>query len=254
MKYIVSHYRWSGIRDVINQDSLLVHHVKLRKKEVLLVAVADGIGSLYHSEEASYYCLKTISNWFYETAKDMILSKEPLDSIELSLQSCIKNLQLQLAHFQKNNDLDFGTTLTSLLCVGNEYLVVHIGDSKGLFISYKSLLQKIASCFSKDRSCVSVEQKTFDNIDAFGRLTDCIGMAGTDKAFFLRGKLCKRTLWLIGTDGILMSENHAFVKKCFNNFFSLNKENLQLKLEALGRNAVFLGSKDNMAIVGVIVK
>lgn len=254
LKYTTSYFRWSGIRSIINQDSLIIHHILLNKKEILFCAVADGIGSLEYGEEASGYCLHTLSDWFYSTAKDLLVSNSPLDLIELSLQDCIKNIQLYLADYQRHHHMDMGTTVTGLLCVNKEFLLLHIGDSKGLLISRNSLSYRIKSLFSKSRLRVNITQKTYDNIDSKGRLVACIGMSGKDKAFFFRGHLKKNSLWLLGTDGIIFKDNYPFIQKSFSTFFHLTKEILQVKLEALGRNAVSLGSKDNMAVIGVVIR
>jgi|GEM_PF-6796834 len=232
----------------------MIHHIILRKREVLFCAVADGIGGLDYGEECSGFCLSRLSDWFYNTAKDMILSREPLDSIELSLQHAIHDIQLRLAEFQRHHKIDTGTTFTGILCIRNDYILLHIGDSKALILTKKGIIKRLLSFFSKDRFRVSLLKPTFDNIDSKGRLTHCIGMSGEDRPFIFRGKLQPNTLWLIGSDGILFSENYHFIKKSFHTLSSLTKESLQIKLEALGRNAVSLGSKDNMAVVGVLVK
>ena len=114
-----------------NEDSALT--------DAHLVAVADGMGGHAGGEVASSLAIKTLASLSH-------LFKNPEidpDSIEDLLLHSIHTIDSTIGSYaQENPELEgMGTTLTSMVIVGNRVALLHIGDSRAYRVRGNSIEQ-----------------------------------------------------------------------------------------------------------------
>lgn len=254
---------WSaGARRDVNQDSLSLQHVAAGKGECLFAAVCDGIGSLAVSEEASGYVVRHMTDWFYQEGKELIFQNSSKEMILLALQRQILQIQENLKKFQRNRNLQTGTTCSGILLIKNRYYLIHIGDSR----IYRIRKKKIPTGKQK----YNITCLTKDDRDENGFLLKCLGVSGRDRACLATGKTGKGTVFLLCTDGffygggtercrdvlgpVLKTGHERAEKGTGKGTGDETEEILERKLEMLGEAAIRAGSRDNMAAVAVVVR
>lgn len=236
-----------------NQDSLSLQHVRLAHGECLLAVVCDGIGSLDEAQEAGKIAVSKLTDWFYQKGKELIYKKASKETILVSLQNQILQIQEFLRYFQQKEQLQTGTTCSALLIVRNRYYIIHIGDSRIYTFQKRGLLGKrkgMLTCLTKD------------DTDAFGRLCKALGMAGTDRAVFRIGKVRRRSGFLVCTDGFYKKNDMqlagqmlgVLLKRKSLCFESSLTEQINRRLEQLGRMARERGNPDDKAAIAVLIR
>ncbi len=129
MKFAAAAETDIGLRKATNQDSMLIDHAKYGDKEVMLAVVCDGMGGLAKGELASATVIRTFDHWFHNELPYQ------LDSLNLSIigerwSKMLKNLNQRIYTYGVNQDLSLGTTTTAVLMIDDQYVSVHIGDSR----------------------------------------------------------------------------------------------------------------------------
>ncbi len=268
---------WSaGARRGRNQDSLSLQHVMLRRGECLLALVCDGIGSLDCSEEASGYVAAAMTDWFYHEGKQLIWQGSGEEGILLALRRQLDRIQENLRKLQQQREIRTGTTCSGLLLIRNRYYFIHIGDSR----IYRIREKTIPTIKRKyELKCL-----TRDDTNAEGYLLKCFGMDGLDRAVLECGRVRRRTAFLLCTDGLCPQGIEEHFAQTIGAALSRSGERrgrgngrgrendkgrrdgrehgsmgrrdvgLDRRLELLGEQAAYLGSRDNMAAVCVIIE
>ena len=251
-----------------NQDSLCLQHVSLHRGECLLAVVCDGIGSLEHSEDAGGLVISRLTDWFYQEGKKLIFQKASKEQILLALQRQVFNIQELLRRLQQTEDIQTGTTCSGILIIRNRYYLIHIGDSR----IYRIREKKIPFL----KQSYQVKCLTMDDHDQKGHLAKALGLAGTDRAVFETGKLRKRTGFLVSTDGFYRKNTEAEIGRMLGGLLKtcigqrkrgwpgqqlLSQQGtgrcgqqLERRLELLGKNGAMRGSRDDMAAIGILVE
>lgn len=118
-----------GLRKATNQDSLLYRHAACDNKEVMLAVVCDGMGGLSKGELASATVVRVFDRWFDE---ELPLQMDNLDLrvIGERLAKMLVTLNETIYTYGVSIDISLGTTVTALLIVDNEFVCVHVGDSR----------------------------------------------------------------------------------------------------------------------------
>lgn len=236
-----------------NQDSLSVQHVRLARGECLLAVVCDGIGSLDEAQEAGCIVVSKLTDWFYQIGKELIYKKASKETILVSLQNQILQIQEFLRYFQQKEQLQTGTTCSALLIIRKRYYTVHIGDSRIYSFQKRSFWQK---------QTLRLRTLTKDDTDTKGRLCRALGMAGTDRAVFQTGTLRRRMGFLVCSDGFYKKNDMnqaaqmlAALSERKRQYADVSvKSQLDRRLEQLGRMAYERGNTDDKAAVVVLIK
>lgn len=245
MQIISGVFQRKGLRAGVNQDSLCLQQARTKKGSVLFAAVCDGIGGLQEGEEASGYTVMWLSRWFYTGYRELFKKRAAGERILLSMQRQICHIQEHLKQYQKNNQIQSGTTLTAVLIQGRRYFLVHIGDSRAYVIKKKRRI------FGK--AVAKAVQLTWDDRNENGYLTRCLGAGGADRAFYATGKLKGRTGLLLCTDGFYEKLSEGEMANALCPFKIQEEEALIRRLELLGEQAVRGGSLDDMSAVYAVL-
>ena len=112
-----------------NQDSILVKHGQYSGGEVLMALVCDGLGGLSKGELASATVIRAFDKWFDE---ELPYELEELDLHVISgkWNLMLKDLNVKLIEYSRNENITMGTTFTGILFVNNQYVISHVGDTR----------------------------------------------------------------------------------------------------------------------------
>lgn len=112
-----------------NQDSILVKHGQYSGGEVLMALVCDGMGGLSKGELASATVIRAFDKWFDE---ELPYELEELDLHVISgkWNLMLKDLNVKLIEYSRNENITMGTTFTGILFVNNQYVISHVGDTR----------------------------------------------------------------------------------------------------------------------------
>ena len=125
-----------GIAKETNQDSVLFKHGTYSGGEVLMAVICDGMGGLAKGELASATVIRKFSEWYN---KELPYELENLDLhvIGGKWSLMLKDLNIKIIEYAKKNNITMGTTFTGTLFVGDEYVTVHVGDTRLYHIGNK---------------------------------------------------------------------------------------------------------------------
>ena len=129
MRFIATVDSDVGIVKETNQDSVVLKHASTSKGEVLMAAVCDGMGGLEKGELASKTVVMAFANWF-EQELPYELETPDMDVIGAKWSLMLKDLNLRLAEYGRNQGTELGTTFTGVLFIGENYVCVHVGDTR----------------------------------------------------------------------------------------------------------------------------
>ena len=112
-----------------NQDSLLVKQASCEIGEVLLAVVCDGMGGLAKGELASATVIKSFAEWFDQEFPNEI-DRLDMRIIGEKWTHKLKELNVVIAEYAQMQGVTMGTTFSGILFAGEQYLIVHVGDTR----------------------------------------------------------------------------------------------------------------------------
>ena len=170
-----------------NEDAVVaINHPK--KKDIILLAVADGMGGKEHGEIASNYTIDTISKWFKEKDPKTLNNTSKVQEL---VEKLIYKINDDIIKKYKENHT--GTTLTLAIVNKTNTLFFNVGDSRAYIYKKNKLIQITEDAsdvwfYYKYGACKKDDLRYFFNNNI---ITSCIGL--TDN-------LCKVTTHVIEND------------------------------------------------------
>lgn len=128
--YEVGYVTDAGNVRAANQDSLLIRRGSLDGSELMLLAVADGMGGLSHGEEASLLAVHTLNTWWNEQLPGLLAEGLAWRSLESSLAVAIDQIDWTLCAGGDEGRGKSGTTLTLAFLYRREFCLLQVGDSR----------------------------------------------------------------------------------------------------------------------------
>lgn len=204
MNFFASYNTDIGLRKHTNQDSIAIKMLDTPQGRAVFAVVCDGMGGLAAGELASKEVIQAFCDWF-----DHSFAKQAADNAFQVEQTLTEWRELAIAENAKlgvygaQNNAGLGTTLSALLIYQNQYLIVHVGDSRIYEMNAEGMRQ-----ITEDQSVVAREI-------AAGRLTpeealrdprrsillQCIGASPTVEPAFYQGNVEPETTYLVCSDG-----------------------------------------------------
>lgn len=237
-----------GISRSNNQDSVLVKHASYDKKEVLMAIVCDGMGGLAKGELASATVVREFSKWFDE-ALPYELEELDMNVVGGKWSAMLKNLNYKILEYAKMNNTSTGTTFTGMLFAEDQYLIVHVGDTRAYRIDAKVTQLTTDQTFVAreiSRGTMTPEQAKTDK--RRNMLLQCVGASATVDPQVLSGA-AEKGAYLLCSDGF----RHEITEEEI--FDSLNPVNL-VNEKAMHSNTKYLidlvkqrNEKDNISAV-----
>lgn len=124
-----------------NQDSLLIRRGSINDKEIILIAVADGMGGLSKGEEASACAVSMLDQWWLTVLPAILEMDFLVKDINESLIWLIDEINWRLYSKYRLNDEKVGTTLSLALIYQGEYEIFQVGDSRAYLSKRKQFVQ-----------------------------------------------------------------------------------------------------------------
>jgi len=122
-----------------NQDSIATVQFKVRDKKISIIAVADGMGGYNGGGIASRRAVDAFCSqmrFYLSRAQDF---QQIRDFIYESYNQINRDIYRESLEDEQLTDM--GTTMTTLVVLGDEYLVANVGDSRGYIIREEDIFQ-----------------------------------------------------------------------------------------------------------------
>lgn len=129
MRYTATADTDVGIVKPTNQDSILIKHASTDVGEVLMAIVCDGMGGLAKGELASATVIRSFSKWFHE-ALPRELEKPDMQIIGGKWSLMLKSLNSRIMEYGQKLGSNLGTTFSGILFINDQYVFVHVGDTR----------------------------------------------------------------------------------------------------------------------------
>jgi serine/threonine protein phosphatase PrpC len=253
MKFIISADTDIGISKNTNQDSICVQYAQTKLGHAVMALVCDGMGGLSKGELASATVVKAFKQWFV-TEFPGVLRKSPegLDWKQLSQrwEQIIKALNQKILEYAKDNHVEMGTTFTGILIVKDEYMIVHVGDSRVYRIN-SSLTQ-----LTEDHTVVNreVQRGRISKAEAEDDprrnvLLQCVGASATVTPDILFGTVGGACNYMLCSDGFRHEISEDEIYNELNPRISNDKEAMTRNLRGLIETVKLRHERDNVSAI-----
>jgi serine/threonine protein phosphatase PrpC len=151
---IVGYSQSVGIQRDHNEDALFTLTTSLNSNEGAsesgLYIIADGMGGHQHGEIASDVAIRSLAGYVTRKVFTPILNPKPSQPSE-TIQEIMRDGMLEAHRAIIKSAPGGGTTMTSILLLGDQMTVAHVGDSRAYTILQDGNIQ----CLTRDHSLVN---------------------------------------------------------------------------------------------------
>ncbi len=249
MKYTVAADTDAGTVKDTNQDSVCVRCAQTIRGSVVMAVVCDGMGGLAKGELASSTAVKALSRWF-ETELPGRLKNLNWQEVSARWAWIIGDLNGKILNYGKQYGLTLGTTLSGILVIGEQYMTVHVGDSR-IYRSGRELVQ-----LTEDQTVVEQDVR-------LGRLTreearsdprrnvllQCIGASDSVLPEIRYGTIEADHIYMLCTDGLRHELSQEELQKNLNAHLLRTREQMQASARFLINTAKERMERDNITVV-----
>lgn len=202
MKFLVGAATDIGLTKDTNQDSLTIKVGKCRGKDVALAILCDGMGGLQKGEVASATTIKRFSDWSLERLPAIVGTDNMFESIQAEWEEILNSLNVEFNEYGKKNRINVGTTVTGILIIDNEYIIVNVGDSRTY--QFENDIEQITEDQSLIAREIKMKRLTEEQAKVDPRknvLLQCIGATSNLEVEYYRGSVCGGQAYLLCSDG-----------------------------------------------------
>lgn len=241
-----------GIKKQTNQDSILIKHGQCKKGEILLAVICDGMGGLKKGEVASATVVKKFSEWF-DSELPFELKNLDMHIIADKWTLLLKDLNMKIAEYGQRDGIRLGTTFTGVLFIDNQYVAVHVGDTrlyqldsglKQLTTDHTFVAREIR------RGNLTVEQAKKDK--RRNMLLQCVGASERMEPEILTGTV-QQGAYMLCSDGFRHEISESEIYESLNPVNLINKEAMHNNVKYLIEQVKKRNEKDNISVVLVKV-
>ena len=199
MRFVATADTDIGTTKDTNQDSAMIKHAMTEAGEVLMAVVCDGMGGLSNGELASATVIRAFSVWFDEELP-VELEHVNMQIVGLKWSNMLKDLNQKILQYGSRYG-SMGTTFSGILFIGNEYLIVHVGDTR-IYQIGKSMVQ-----LTEDQTFVAREIRNGNMTEEQAKkdrrrnmLLQCVGASKRVDPQIITGRT-ERGVYMICSDG-----------------------------------------------------
>lgn len=241
-----------GIKKQTNQDSILIKHGQCEKGEILLAVICDGMGGLKKGEVASATVVRKFSEWF-DLELPFELKNLDMNIIADKWSLLLKDLNIKIAEYGQQDGIRLGTTFTGVLFIDDQYLAVHVGDTrlyqldsglKQLTTDHTFVAREIR------RGNLTVEQAKKDK--RRNMLLQCVGASERIEPEILTGTV-QQGAYMLCSDGFRHEISESEIYESLNPVNLINKEAMHNNVKYLIEQVKKRNEKDNISVVLVKV-
>ena len=252
MEFTTAYCTDKGNVKAINQDALLIKTASSKFGNIIFMAVCDGMGGLEQGEVASSTMIKHLSDWFSRELPG-ILRMQPYEKpICDSLNTLIDQVNKQLMGYGEDSGIKLGTTLTAMLVISEQYIVVHVGDTRLYEISDEvKQITVDQTLVAKEVRMNKLSPKEAEQDPRKHILLQCIGASKNLEPEFLSGRLKEKSVYIICCDGFRHKITKEEMKQEFGNIVPNREDLLFEQCRNLVRLNMERGEKDNITVVAL---
>ncbi|MBQ6574810.1 MAG: serine/threonine-protein phosphatase [Lachnospiraceae bacterium] len=231
-----------------NQDSVLVKHASTPSGEVLMACMCDGMGGLSRGELASATVIRAFNAWF-EKMLPYDLVEPDLHVIGSKWTLLLKELNVKIMKFGLANRGNLGTTFTGMLFIGDEYMIVHIGDSRAYYLgSELRLLTEDQTYVQREinRGNMTPEQAKTD--PKRNMLLQCVGASRSIEPVVIYGKT-EKGAYMLCSDGFRHEISTREMYESLNPVNLINKNAMHSNCRYLIDLVKSRKERDNISVI-----
>lgn len=217
MEYKICVSTDKGTVKEVNQDAAIVKVAATKSHGRILFAVmCDGMGGLSCGEVASSMAVKRFENWFLTELPGALAATNAterldgpetdggcIDEIAREWNILAQDINNELIAYGNSNCLKLGTTVVCAIVIGDEFLIMNIGDSRAYLIDDNevSLITHDQSLVQDmiDRGVMTPEQAEESTQKSV--LLQCLGAAGSVSPQLIRGEITSPASLILCSDG-----------------------------------------------------
>ena len=237
-----------GLIKSTNQDSVLLKHASTAKGEVLLAVICDGMGGLSKGELASKTVVMEFSRWFSEELP-FELNAVDTEVIAGKWVLMLKDLNRRIALYGSKNGVELGTTFTGVLFVGDEYVCVHVGDTRlyeiGNEVKQLTEDQTFITREIKSGRMTPEEAKTDKRRNV---LLQCVGASKIIEPDIIRGRT-QKGIYMLCSDGFRHELTNEEILENFAPINMVNKKAMHGNAQYLIEKVKSRREKDNISVL-----
>lgn len=217
MNYLGSAVTDIGISKQTNQDSVCVKiGYSPKYGQIAMVVLCDGMGGLEKGELASAAVIKAFVSWF-ENRLPVTLANLSWNKLTEEWERLVKEQNYRIGQYGTRNEITLGTTVTAMLVIEGNYLIVHIGDSRIYEINntIKQLTEDHTFIAREiKRGTMTAEQAAKD--PRRNMLLQCVGASKTIEPQIIRGQIRDNSVFLFCSDGFRHVLSNTEIFNAFN--------------------------------------
>lgn len=203
MKYLTALHTDIGIRKDTNQDSMLLMHAESSYGDIIFAVICDGMGGLKKGEVASAQMIRVLKDWFAGQFPKLLSPSFDPNNLMTDWRRIIGEQADLIENYGNRNGYMLGTTLVAFLCLGDQYYIANVGDSRVYQIESNKLylLTHDHTVVQRevDLGNMTMEQAAKDKRRSI--LLQCIGASDTVEPDFFSGTLKPGQVYLLCCDG-----------------------------------------------------
>lgn len=241
-----------GIDKSTNQDSVLVKHASYDAGEVMMAVICDGMGGLSKGELASATVIRAFVKWFEEELP-LELMDVNMEVIAGKWELLIKELNGKIMAYSERIGESLGTTFTGMLLINDQYIIVHVGDTRvyhngdyiqQLTTDHTFIARELA------RGAITPEQAKTDK--RRNMLLQCVGASPVVTPQVVQGEV-QEGVYLLCTDGFRHEISEQEIHEAFKPDVLFGKEVMQKNARKLIELVKERQEKDNISVIVVKV-
>ncbi len=202
MNFMIAAHTDVGIKKNTNQDSLLIKVAQTNLGRVCLCVVCDGMGGLAKGELASATVIRTFEQWFEQSFPAMLARGFDSEELRLEWDNMVLENNQRISTYAASQGTRMGTTIVSLLIIGNDYYIMNVGDSRAYLLTDRmELLTKDQTVVQYQVDMGMITPEAAQNHPQRNVLLQCIGASETVIPDYYSGKVWPDSVFVMCSDG-----------------------------------------------------
>lgn len=244
-----------GVYRESNQDSVLIKTASYQQHMITMAIICDGMGGLSNGELASATIVRSFDRWF-----EVILPQRLSNAFD-----CEVNLKLthfseewitrlgyesnRLKEYSHHHGISMGTTFSGILVIDDEYMLVHVGDSRVYQIDHQiKRLTEDHTYVAREIAAGRLTPQEAKRHPRRNTLLQCVGASKILEPDILFGRIEYDTVFLLCSDGFWHYLSDDMLQQLFSPYEISSKRAVDTRCRTAIQKVISSGEKDNISI------